>query len=596
MNRRQLGPLLLSAVLAGCGNTPDSVVRDVTAPVASSVPATSAPATAVAPTSAPADSPTATVAPAPTAVAQPTTAPVPTSPPADVTGFGEEVLFLRAGVLTALDITSRSERTLANDVQAFAATPDGYRLAMVRGSGAQSEVWTALRDGSGLVQLTSNDRAEASLSWSPDGLTLAFASSAAPQPQLREWGTWSAWCAASEVRTLDLITQTETTLAQGCDPAFSPDGQRLAYASAPTEEQPGQGVIPVANNSIRLMNRSGQNGWDFARSERGEGDMLNALVLHAPAWSPDAAQLGYQRFVGYQVLVDISVSEIGGAFKGNGLPMLEGAGWQFAPRFSPDGRQLAVSEYNYSDARGLTGYDVWSVTVLDMTGQREVAMPSGPLTLQGTEVATLRRAQQVTWAPSGDTLAVQLAPGWQPDADPNEPTVADEVAGELWLWVPGSAPAERLAEGVQYGSPLVWLPATPRMEQGEGGYPLVYPAAWKISPPTEFEELLAFPADSGAAMMSAAPVASDAMQDPQPAQLFSYYVAEGATVGPVVRWPDGSIYRTFSGTDAEGAAVAGAIRVVQNPQGTYAALYRTTPERWPSSQAFAQALLARSGQ
>ena len=44
-------------------------------------------------------------------------------------------------------------------------------------AGRQAEIWMVRRDGSALSQLTSNDRAEASLAWSPDGSALLYGSS-----------------------------------------------------------------------------------------------------------------------------------------------------------------------------------------------------------------------------------------------------------------------------------------------------------------------------------------------------------------------------------------------------------------------------------
>ncbi len=171
------------------------------------------------------------------ATAAPTAAPAPT--PSQVatlrpTPTGSELLFLRGGDLVAFEVASGGLRTLAEDVRDFAASRDGATIALLRGTGLQSEVWTVGRDGSGLAQVTNNDRAEASLAWAPDRAALAFGSSSSEAAYAREWLAWANWCVASEIHVLTLAGQVEAKLADGCDPAFSPDGRRIAYAAPPS--------------------------------------------------------------------------------------------------------------------------------------------------------------------------------------------------------------------------------------------------------------------------------------------------------------------------------------------------------------------------
>jgi hypothetical protein len=438
------------------------------APLSTTAPATSRAATVPAPTSAPTAAATASVptatAPAPTSAptaAATATAPAPTSAPA---AQGSEVLFLRGGVLTALDVQTQHERTIVDHVRDFAATPDGSAIALIRNAENATDLWTVRRDGSGLTQLTTNGnrRMEATPSWAPDGSALVFASSTSTEQYPREWPAWGAWCAASEVHIWEIAQRSETTLAPGCDPAFGPDGKRIAYAAPPTQQVSGidTGGAPAAVNTIRLINRQGQNGWNFARAD-GEGAAApnNGHVVYAPAWSPDSSQVVYQRFLGYQALVDINMSEIAASFKGNGQPLATGAGWLLPARFAPDGSQIAIIDNNFSDARGFGGYDNWSVEVISTSGSRSIQLPSQTVTAVGQRVDALRRAQHAVWSPAGDRMAVQLPPNWKPDLAPNEPLGIGDVAGEVWLWQPGSAPQQRIAQNVDFASPLAWLPA-----------------------------------------------------------------------------------------------------------------------------------------
>ena len=215
-------------------------------------------------------------------------------------------------------------------------------------------------------------------------------------------------------------------------------------------------------NAIRLVNRQGQNGWDFARAigEAAEGADAGQLV-YAPAWSPDGTRLTYHRYLGMQIEVDVNLSEIGGSFEGRGQPFGEGAGWLKPARFAPNSRALAVVEYNFSDARGFGGYDEWSIAVIQLDGSREVAMPAGPVVMLGSRIGDedLARAQSLAWSPDGMSAVVLLPPDWQPGLSRFEPLGIDEVAGEIWLWRPGNQPEQRLVMGVDFASPLAWVPA-----------------------------------------------------------------------------------------------------------------------------------------
>jgi Tol biopolymer transport system component len=366
------------------------------------------------------------------------------------------VLFLRDGALIARDLASAAERTLADEVSDFAATPDARRIALVRGTGNAAELWLIERDGSGLRQLTNNARGESTPSWAPDGQALVY-TSAVDHARVFEWLEWSNWCAAAEARLLDLTNATELTLGVGCEPAFAPDGRRIVFATAPTQQAPGLSAL-ASTNAIRMVNRAGANGWNYASG--GPDTMpMGSYLVYAPAWSPDSGQLAYQRFVGYQALVDINLTELGPAFRGPGAPIGHGAGWLLSPRFAPDGRTVAVVQHNVGDARGFTGYDIWGVTLLRLGTTEVVTLPAAEVTMQATVVDGLARATAAAWAPDGAELAVVLPAGWRPGVSEQEPGFPGEGAGELWRWTPGAAPSERLATAVDFGSPVLWLPA-----------------------------------------------------------------------------------------------------------------------------------------
>jgi hypothetical protein len=379
---------------------------------------------------------------------------VPTLIPA--AGFGEELLFLRAQALWAHDLRTRAERQIADDVSDFTVATGAAQIAIIRGSGRTSEIWLVGRDGSGLHQVTRNDRAEATLAWAPDGQTLIYGSSISPELYAKEWIAWSHWCATAEIRSLDLRSASETVLASGCDPAISPDGKRIAYVAPPTTITPGADAAGLlVGNSIRLINRYGQNGWNFAKTQA-QGPTSDGLVVYSPAWSPDGQHVLYHRYMGMQIEVDINLTEIGGSFEGKGQSLADGAGWLLPTRFSPDSHIVAAIENDSGNARGLVGYGAWKVQLVRLEGTREILLPAGARTVIGQAIDSLPGGQNVAWSPNGSVLAVQLPTGWQPGSDPES---WGQAAGEIWRWMPGKAPNERLVVNVDFGSNVAWLPA-----------------------------------------------------------------------------------------------------------------------------------------
>jgi Tol biopolymer transport system component len=478
--------LLAALSLAACGGGPiaqqptalptaappssETFAPPPTQPPAPTRPPTITQATALPPTQPPA--PTA-VPPTQAATAQatalpPTQPPAPTAVPptqaataAPAASFGSEILFLRKRALIAFDIATRKERQLADGVIDFAPAPDAKTLALVRAPESNVDLWVVGRDGGGLRQLTGdgNQRVEAVPDWAPDGAAIVYASSDTTDLYTRTWPGWSEWCESSEVHVLSLADGAVQNFGPGCDPAFSPDGKRIAFATPPLVRQEG-GHSRNAANAIRLINRQGQNGWNFAAAEGSPGNdpAKSGLLVYAPAWSPDGQQIVYHRYLGYQALVDMDLTEIAGSFDGKGQPLDSGAGWLLPARFGPGQQSLAITEYNPGDARGFGGYDNWAVTVTRLGGTREIALPSGALTAVGQRVDRLPRGQAAAWSPDGAALAVQLPPGWKPNLAPDEPVNAEGQPGEIWRWQPGRPPAELLVKGVDFASPLAWLP------------------------------------------------------------------------------------------------------------------------------------------
>lgn len=463
----------LLLLLTACGSSPGATGAPVETEEASTLPARTSSATA-APTLVPSEPATATATPTtlPTeaataiAIATATTTAQPTRVPSEAAtatativalapsvSRTEALLFLSGGNLVAFDPQHATQGELVPAVQAFAATADGRRLALVRAEGR--EVWVAARDGSGLQRVLRSEQFVSDLSWNPDGTKLVYTVAATPAPFPPEYPAWSEWCSGAEAHIYDLERETGLSLGQGCQPAFGPDGLRIIFASPPQELSPGLEFRGAAN-TIQMVNQQGENSWSVARASGTAGQ--EGLLVYAPSWAPGSGQVAYQRFLGYQALVDLNMTERSSSYQVDPTPLTVEAGWALAPVYAPDGQRMAVVSYNYSDARGFSGYDIWRVSILDLTEGSEAFLPSGTMAVAASNVALINGATAAAWAPDGATLALVLPAGWRANLDPMEPQFPAVGPGEVWHWHPERGAERKLAEAVDYGSPLLWLP------------------------------------------------------------------------------------------------------------------------------------------
>lgn len=512
----------------------------------------------------------------------------PPTPRVDPAAIGAEIFYLKDDGLYAYDLQLERERFIAGGVREFAATPDGSRLALLIGDDADRDLWLIERDGSNLQLLHDDDQVLAALDWAPDGLSLAYVAADQPPPALPEWADWAAWCRSGAIHRLDLPTGRAYDLARGCDPAFAPDGRRIAYVTPPRSSLSEQ-MPPMVENQLRLMNRQGEHSWRFAAADPAETGQ--GLLVYAPAWAPNGGKLAYHRYLGNQIEVDIVLSEYAGAWSGQGSPIGWGAGWLRPITFSPDQQYALLLEHNYADARGFGGYEVWGLQVLKLGQPGSIVLPEGEIDTAAREIAGLQRVAAAAWAPAANELALLLPPDWEPDVPISEPRYNDAVPGELRRWQPGSPPGEVLVAGVDFASPLRWLPAPPEISAGPGGSSLAHPGDWRLRAGAG---LLEAAAPGGDRLMALRQVRSRGSL--QVAELFPEYVAPDARHSRPIRWPDGSVYRGFSGHDpASDAGIAGAVRLYREGRNWIAVLYRTDAGEWLYERSLAQALLAASG-
>ncbi len=273
-----------------------------------------------------------------------------------------------------------------------AISPDGKRLAWIEGSSGGSEILVApldrLDESEQVTAALEPDEQceEGQIAWSPDSRALVFLSDCADPGGQANIYLWR----------LDGARARRLTALHGyvSDPAFSPDGSRVAYlyvegverpAGALAAQAPPSGVIGETDLEVQRV--------AAARVDAPEPEppaFLTPPNLHVYEfnWSPDSKSLAYiaadppgennwwvaklytQPAAGAMGLVT-EESGCAGAERGDcPAPRVivdPGAvsgplhGLQIAvPRWSPDGKEIAFIGGLMSD-QGVTGGDVWMV-------------------------------------------------------------------------------------------------------------------------------------------------------------------------------------------------------------------------------------------
>lgn len=156
-----------------------------------------------------------------------------------------------------------------------ALSPDGSRLAFVRAdivAGGQT-LYVVQTDGTGLRAVVSGQSPLGEPAWSPDGSRVAFVRGYDPT----DGGYANLTTCPPEVNIVDVESGAEVSLTQGLggtDPAWSPDGTRVAFSS--TRD---------GNYEIYAADVYGADVKRLTQTSAAEAE---------PAWSPDGKLIAYE--------------------------------------------------------------------------------------------------------------------------------------------------------------------------------------------------------------------------------------------------------------------------------------------------------------
>ncbi|HET6361285.1 MAG TPA: amidohydrolase family protein [Gemmatimonadota bacterium] len=253
----------------------------------------------------------------------------------DLSRDGRTIVLDLLGELWTLDASGGEARRITDAIRDTAEvldpafSPDGGQVVFSGEKGGRRGLWLA-EIGGGLPRLLSRtpdgEGFDGQAAWSPDGRSVAFAR-AVVQVEGQEVSGWSEIAlldvASGDIRSIPIEGLPERDVR---DPAWSPDGARIAFVNAWAQDGDGGRVWSVAagGGSATPLTREG----------------MRAL---APAFSPDGEQLAFlaRDSVGrWQVWV------IATAAKSASQPRAVTDHRDVAPtrvRWSPDGDELLYS-------------------------------------------------------------------------------------------------------------------------------------------------------------------------------------------------------------------------------------------------------------
>lgn len=238
--------------------------------------------------------------------------------------------------------TANAPRRLPTPMVAFSPSPspDGREVAfagVAKGAGPASDVdlYIVARDGS-TRRVAPNAAFDGDPAWSPDGARLAF-TSARSSGSLDVHVVELASGTVTRLTAADPVANLPGSGAAARAPVWSPDGTQIAYT-----------VQGLSGSELWVMSSDGSNKRQLTNS-------IDANDFD-PAWSPDGSVIAFLReFRQPQRSIVMSVKPDGSGLSNIGGRVVNVAA---TPAFSPDGKWLTTAQTRGSGAGALYAFSV----------------------------------------------------------------------------------------------------------------------------------------------------------------------------------------------------------------------------------------------
>ncbi len=290
-------------------------------------------------------------------------------------------------------------------------SPDGRHVAFIRRSDSTCAMYVVPVLGGASRRIGScRDTNYADLEWSPDGRLLAFNDAVGADR------AHSIMLMSPETGDVHRLTYPPESIWGDFDPAFSPDGRRVAFARALSEGLQELYVVGVDGGAASRLLSEGRNLYGITWSADGEEVIFSSnlngtydlwgvpatggrprLILSDQQHLVNPSTRGHNGRLVYELRsYDVDIRRYDVLGRKHAGAVSASTRWEMYPAYSPDGRRLAF----ISDRSG--SYELW-VSIADGTDPLQLTFFEGPL------VSTPR------WSPDGRRIAFDARPNGHGD-------------------------------------------------------------------------------------------------------------------------------------------------------------------------------------